>query len=140
LKAQVSLEALLWLTVAVFMTVAAVLAFAEGLRSAEEMKANMELTSVLTSLFDAMDTLSEVGARIVGVRVPDGISEASVSPDGFGGSVLSFAFRGVNYSHPFPCRVVFASPNPLYGGGEKLLRVEKLGGTVIVSAAGDGND
>jgi len=122
------------------MVVATILAFAEGLKSAEEMKANMELTAVLTNLFDAADSVSEGSVRIIGIRVPNGISEASVSPDVSGRSNLSIRFRGANYSLSFPGRVVLATPNPLYGEGEKLVRVEKRGGTVVISAIGGGND
>jgi len=122
------------------MTVAAVLAFANGLRSAEEMRDNMELAAVLTNLYDTADSVSEGSVRLVGIRVPDGISEASVSSDGFGGSVLSMRFKGANYSRSFPYKLVLASPNPLYGGGEKLVRVEKRGGAVIISAVGGEDD
>ena len=48
-KGQASLEALMWLSLAVIMALAAAVAFADGLASAEEAKSNMELTGVLTA-------------------------------------------------------------------------------------------
>jgi len=136
-KGQASLEALMWLSLAVIMALAAAVAFTDGLASAEEAKSNMELTGVLTTLFNAMDSVNEGSVRMVKVGIPAGIGDVRVSPDGYGGSGLSFTFRGANYTRSLPYRAAFSSPNPLYANGTRLLRVEKHSGTVIVSGVGD---
>jgi len=136
-RGQASLEALMWLSLAVVMALVSALAFAKGFAAAEEARANMELTSLLSTLAGAMDSATEGSVRIVPVYVPAGISSAAVQRNSSGGTALAFTFRGANYTRRLNYAAELSPANPLGSEGRKLVRVERRSGTVVISEVGN---
>jgi hypothetical protein len=132
-KGQAALEALAWLSISALMAVFSASAFARGAAEATAMKEKIELSDVLTELFGSMDSLGEGGERTILLRVPPGITGLNVSYDEFGEGTVSFQFRKAVYVRSVGYRTVFRQPNPLEDGGTKLVKIERIGGTVIVS-------
>ena len=131
MKAQLSLELMLWACAGMLFFSASLLAFGEGFSRMNSAKAGLEMQEFLAFVFASADSVGEHGSRVGWVNVPQGIT-------GFASGELgsewwaSFSRGNATWNRTLPYRLVVQPADLLFSPGRHAVRISRGEGAVFV--------
>lgn len=131
MRAQSSIELLIWICAGMLMFAASLMAFGKGFAQMGPAAANLEMQAFLATVFSSADSMGEHGSRVARVDVPQGISEFATG-QGEAGWWASFSLRNSTWNRTIPYRLVIQPESLLYSPGAHAVKISRSGGVVFV--------